>query len=129
MIDAQQTAAPISEYLYGGFIEHVGTLVYRSLWSEMLDDRKFYFPISSRDTELPNGQSARPFRMPLRKWRHVGPDGNVVMDIDRPFVGEHSARIQMDTASPHGIRQSGLTLVKTGNIQAESGFARLPGRN
>ena len=47
-IDAQQTAAPISKYLYGGFIEHGGTLMYRSLWSELLDDRKFYFPITSK---------------------------------------------------------------------------------
>lgn len=48
-IDPQQTGAPISKYLYGGFIEHGGTLMYRSLCSEMLDDRKFYFPITSKD--------------------------------------------------------------------------------
>jgi hypothetical protein len=52
-IEAQQTAEPISKYLYGGFIEHIGTLIYRSLWSEMIDDRKFYFPISSKNTEHP----------------------------------------------------------------------------
>jgi alpha-L-arabinofuranosidase len=44
-IDTQQTARPVSPYEYGMFIEHIGSLVYRSLWSEMLDDRKFYFPI------------------------------------------------------------------------------------
>ena len=46
-IDTQQVAAPISKYLYGGFIEHGGMLMYRSLWAEMIDDRKFYFPITS----------------------------------------------------------------------------------
>ena len=32
------------------FIEHIGPLIYRSLWSEMLDDRKFYFPITSKES-------------------------------------------------------------------------------
>jgi len=27
------------------FIEHIGTTMYDPLWAEMLDDRKFYFPI------------------------------------------------------------------------------------
>ena len=48
-IDVQQTATPVSKYEFGMFIEHIGSLIYRSLWSEMLDDRKFYFPISSKD--------------------------------------------------------------------------------
>ena len=47
-IDASQVGAPISKYLYGGFIEHGGALMYRSLWAEMIDDRKFYFPITDR---------------------------------------------------------------------------------
>jgi alpha-N-arabinofuranosidase len=111
-IDTRQTAAPISKYLYGGFIEQGGTLIYRSLWSEMLDDRKFYFPISSKVTEEPTRRAGPPFRMPLRKWVPVGPDEVVVMDKEHPFVGEQSPRIQLDSSTPHGIRQSGLTLVK-----------------
>src|SRR5436305_11813241 len=102
-IDAQKTAAPISKYLYGGFIEHIGTLIYRSLWSEMIDDRKFYFPISSNNAAEPETGSARPGRMPLRKWRPVGPDEAVVMDKDQPFVGDQSPRIQLEGAAPHGI--------------------------
>ena len=111
-IDTRQTAAPISKYLYGGFIEQGGTLIYRSLWSEMLDDRKFYFPISSKVAEEPARRAGPPFRMPLRKWVPVGPDEVVVMDKEHPFVGEQSPRIQLDSSTPHGIRQSGLTLVK-----------------
>src|SRR6266568_2520165 len=52
-IDTRQIAEPVSKYEYGMFIEHIGPLIYRSLWSEMLDDRKFYFPISSKDVETP----------------------------------------------------------------------------
>ena len=50
--------------------------------------------------------------MPLQKWRPVGPDEVVVMDKEKPFVGQQSPRIQLDAATPHGIRQSGLALVK-----------------
>jgi alpha-N-arabinofuranosidase len=33
------------------------------------------------------------------------------MDTDQPFVGEHSPKILLDAATPHGIRQSGFSLV------------------
>jgi alpha-L-arabinofuranosidase len=112
-IDGGQRAAPISKYLYGGFIEHGGTLIYRSLWSELVDDRKFYNAISSKDTEPPpENRPGRPFRIGLRKWRPVGPDEVVVMDKDRPFVGDQSPRIELDSSTPHGIRQTGIALVK-----------------
>jgi alpha-L-arabinofuranosidase len=44
-VDASQTGAPISKYIYGQFIEHLGRCVYGGLWAEMLEDRKFYFPV------------------------------------------------------------------------------------
>jgi alpha-N-arabinofuranosidase len=112
-IDVQQTAPPVSKYEFGMFIEHIRTLIYRSLWSEMLDDRKFYFPISSREPDVPAPQQGGPARnMQLRKWRPVGPDNVVMMDKDQPFVGGQSPRIELDSSAPHGIRQSGLALVK-----------------
>jgi alpha-N-arabinofuranosidase len=110
-IDASQIGAPISKYLYGGFIEHIGSTMYSSLWAEMLDDRKFYFQINSKpDDEARRGGGFPGMR--LRKWRPVGPDDAVVMDKDHPFVGDQSPRIALDAATPHGIRQSGLALVK-----------------
>jgi alpha-N-arabinofuranosidase len=111
-IGTKQTAAPVSKYLYGGFIEHGGMLMYRSLWAEMIDDRKFYNPISSKETEAPSRLELGPFRgMRLRKWRPVGPDEVVEMDKEEPFVGDQSPRIRLDSSSAHGIRQSGLALV------------------
>lgn len=119
-INAQQVGEPTSKYEFGMFIEHIGALVYRSLWSEMLDDRKFYFPIRSA---VPKSQAPPQggFRgMQLRKWQPVGPEGAVVMDKDHPFVGDQSPRIELDASTPHGIRQSGLALMKgkryTGHI-------------
>ena len=112
-IDVQQTAPPVSKYEFGMFIEHLRTLIYRSLWSEMLDDRKFFFPISSREPDVPAPQQGGALRnMQLRKWRPVGPDEVIVMDKNRPFVGGQSPQIVLDSSTLHGIRQSGLALVK-----------------
>ena len=111
-VDAAQVSPPVSKYEYGMFIEHIRTLIYRSLWAEMLDDRKFYHPITSGGPKAPPGGVTRRFRMFLsRRWRPVGPDAFVVMDTEQPFVGEHSPRIDLDSSVPHGIRQGGLTLV------------------
>lgn len=112
-IDASQTAEPVSKYEYGMFIEHIGQLIYRSLWSEMLDDRKFYFPIQPEEAQAPAPAQGGPFRgMQLRKWHPVGGDGVVTMDREHPFVGEQSPRVELDGSTPHGIRQSGFALVK-----------------
>ncbi|HYC70245.1 MAG TPA: hypothetical protein VEB66_03500, partial [Opitutaceae bacterium] len=45
-LDAAKTGAPISPYIYGQFIEHLGRCIYGGIWAEMLEDRKFYFPIT-----------------------------------------------------------------------------------
>lgn len=112
-INTQQTAEPVSRYVFGMFIEHIGKTMYGSLWSEMLDDRKFYFPIVSRDPEPAGGRQGGGFPgMQIRKWRPVGGDEAVAMDKEHPFVGEQSPRILLNASSPHGIRQSGLALVK-----------------
>jgi alpha-L-arabinofuranosidase len=111
MIDTQQTADPVSKYIFGSFIEHIGGTIYRSVWAELLDDRKFYFPISSTDPQTATRPQGNPMRMQLRKWRPIGPDDTVAMDPDHPFVGEHSPRIQLDPSTAHGIRQAGFSLV------------------
>lgn len=119
-VDTQKTSEPTSKYQFGMFIEHIGNLVYRSLWSEMLDDRKFYFPITSTARKNDAHRQGGFRGMQLRKWRPVGPDSVVRMDKVQPFVGDQSPRIELDTSAAHGIRQTGLSLVKgkryTGHI-------------
>ncbi|MEJ2010575.1 MAG: hypothetical protein P8Z30_20890 [Acidobacteriota bacterium] len=95
------------------FIEELGTLVSRSLWAEMLDDRKFYFPITSKEPKTQDRRRGGGFPgMQLRKWRPVGPGEVVLMDRHQPFVGDQSPRIELGGSKPHGIRQSGLALLK-----------------
>ena len=43
-IDASKTGAPISKNIYGQFLEHGGDIVNTGVWSEMLVDRKFFYP-------------------------------------------------------------------------------------
>ena len=112
-INTQQTADPVSKYVFGSFIEHIGGTIYRSMWAELLDDRKFWFPITSKEEVVPPGQNAiQRQRMALRKWRPVGPDEAVSLDADQPFVGDHSPKIDLDASTSHGIKQAGIALVK-----------------
>ena len=111
-IDTQQTAPAVTKYEYGQFIEHIGSTMYGSLWAEMLDDRKFYFPITPENGGTASGQQSNgPFGMSTRRWRPVGPDDAVTMDKEQPFVGDQSPKITLDASAPHGIRQSGIAIV------------------
>ena len=40
-VDASKTGPPISKYIYGQFVEHLGRSIYGGLWAEMVEDRKF----------------------------------------------------------------------------------------
>jgi len=110
-IDARQTSAPVSKYLYGQFIEHIGGTMYGSLWAEMLDDRKFYFPITPKKPGTSATPQGGPFSMMVREWHPVGPENVVVMDKEKAFVGDQSPRIALDSTTPHGIQQEGLALL------------------
>lgn len=101
-IDASQTGQPISPYLYGGFIEHQGRCIYGGIWAEMLQDRKFYYPVNSYF----------PWSMAKNKspWRANAFDTVIEMDTDHPFVGEHAPHIDLDGQKPRGIVQEGLGL-------------------
>ena len=101
-VDASKTGPPISPYVHGQFLEHIGGLIYGSLWSEMFDDRKFYFPVGPKPAEDPDaGQRRGGFGGGRRRsvgpgrWNPVGPVDSVVMDKSNPFCGEHSPLIQL----------------------------------
>lgn len=109
-IDASKTGAPISKYVYGQFLEHIGGIVNNNIWAEMLDDRKFFYPITSHPPAEPNGPPWR--RTALRHWTPIGADEFVTMDTDRPYVGEHSPLLKLSSTQPHGIQQAGLAVRK-----------------
>ena len=109
-IDVSQTGAPISKYIYGQFLEHIGGIVNNNVWAEMLDDRKFYFPITSHPPAEPAGPPWR--RTALRHWTPIGADEFVTMDKDHPYTGDHTPLVKLTSSDAHGIQQAGLAVRK-----------------
>jgi alpha-L-arabinofuranosidase len=94
-IDLAATGAPISKYVYGQFIEHLGRCIYGGIWAEMLEDRKFY---------LAPGTEESP-------WHIVGGDGILTMETEDAYAGEHNPRIALVQEADRGLVQRGLGLV------------------
>jgi alpha-N-arabinofuranosidase len=46
-IDPTATTAPINPFIFGQFIEHLGRCIYGGIWAEMIEDRKFYYPVTA----------------------------------------------------------------------------------
>ena len=90
-INASETREPVSKYIYGQFIEHLGRCIYGGIWAEMLEDRKFYYAVADE---------ASP-------WEALDND-SVEMVQNDSFVGQHTPLI----AAGGGIRQRGLGLVE-----------------
>ena len=116
-IDASKTRAPISKYIYGQFLEHGGDIVNTGVWSEMLVDRKFFYPVAAAAPTPPPvmGNAAgnpRFRRTPTRWWAPIGGDHVVTMDTKAPYTGEETPLVSLDSRAPHGFGQSGLAVRK-----------------
>lgn len=111
VIDASKTSAPISKYIYGQFLEHGGNIVNEGVWAEMLEDRKFFHPITSKPPEEPPVPAWRR-RGPPRRWAPIGGDEVVTMDTSKPYTGDHTPLIKVHKQEPHGFQQSGLAVLK-----------------
>jgi alpha-N-arabinofuranosidase len=119
-IDAARTRAPISKYVYGQFIEHLGRCIYGGIWAEMLEDRKFYYPVDGQapawEMQFPRVISwegdGYPYELLVRSpWMIVGDKKSVTMDKERPFTGAHTPAIA-SRRHGNGIVQDRLGLVK-----------------
>jgi alpha-N-arabinofuranosidase len=111
-IDASQTGAPINPHIYGQYIEHLDWGISDGIWAEMLEDRKFYFPVSASAANLDQatGQAAAPAVSP---WKIIGSMGTVQMVEKDAFVGRHSPHITAPGGGrPAGIYQEELGLLK-----------------
>jgi alpha-N-arabinofuranosidase len=114
-VDVAKTGAPISKNIYGQFLEHGGDIVNAGIWSEMLVDRKFFYPVATAAPTPPPaiGNAAgnpRFENIPKRWWAPVGGDGVVTMDGKAPFTGDQSPLVRLSANEPHGVRQSGLVV-------------------
>ncbi len=109
-VDATSRGEAMSPLIYSQFIEHLGRCIYGGIWAEMLEDRKFYYPITLEykpytklvDTAFPV-VGASP-------WEIVAPAAGdaVAMSADKPFVGKHTPLLKAGA----GIRQNDLGVLK-----------------
>ena len=95
-IDAGRRRPPMSKYIYGQFIEHLGRCIYGGIWAEMLEDRKFFYPVGDAELAL---EGVRPAG--IRHHEHA-----------RALRGRPLARARSSGAgTPAGIEQGDLALV------------------
>jgi len=111
-IDAAKTKDAISPYVYGQFIEHLGRCIYGGIWAEMLEDRKFYHPITADYDPYVTSKAILPeaeFQVVgASPWQIIGSASSVTMVKEDSFVGDHTPLIK----AGGGIRQLDLGLVK-----------------
>jgi alpha-N-arabinofuranosidase len=117
-IDLSDTGQPIEKYIYGQFIEHLGRCIYGGIWAEMVEDRKFYYPV--KEDFDPFGTATDPFwgtgpyqYLKASPWEIIGKGEYVRMEREDPYTGEFAVRIQPPgDGTAAGIRQYGLGLIK-----------------
>ncbi len=110
-INLDSLKEPITKYHFGQFIENlgnkdVGNLVDDCLWSEMLDDRKFFYPIEISNKELKPINTRDKFN----QWKPLNPN-SVLMDSINQYVGVASPKINTSNDIYQGIYQSGISVV------------------
>ena len=91
-IDASQQGEPISPYIYGQFIEHLGRCIYGGIWAEMLQDRKFH--------DSPN----------VYPWELIG-NAKFEFSKEGSFVGEATPKWVSDNNWSFGVEQPGIAFV------------------
>ena len=95
-IEADKTKEPISDYIYGQFIEHVGRCIDGGIWAEMVFDRKFFHSACS-------DKSA---------WQLKGVVGCLSSAGEKSFVGRNGVKVNLNSQIGCGIYQQELGLVK-----------------
>ncbi|MCB1124004.1 MAG: alpha-N-arabinofuranosidase, partial [Verrucomicrobiae bacterium] len=119
--DVSRTGEPIHPFVYGQFIEHLGRCIYGGIWAEMLEDRKFYFPVTPDYNPYGNAAGEAYPVVSASPWQISGSPEGVEMDEEDSFVGDHTPRIQEGS----GIRQNDLG-VKSGETYKGYFWAKAP---
>lgn len=86
-----RTRAPMSKYIYGQFIEHLGRCIYGGIWAEMLEDRKFFHAVGEGDSP----------------WKPIGGKAAVTMNAAAAFVGAHTPDVVLGGGGKAGGIEQG----------------------
>jgi len=96
-VDTAKMLAPMSKYIYGQFIEHLGRCIYQGIWAEMLEDRKFFYAVDTPDSV----------------WKSTGDPHSVWMNPVVAYVGAHAVEVRLKgNGQPGGIFQGDLAVIK-----------------
>ena len=127
VIDATAVGARISPLIYGQFIEHLGRCVQGGLWAEMLEDRKFFYPVTGEapawEMYTPGSTSwegeGHPYELLVRSpWLIVGDKRAVRMVREGALAGEHSVEL-----SPNGSGSGGASAPSGAGISGAASHA------
>ncbi len=120
-VDLNRTREPISKYIYGQFIEHLGRCIYGGLWAEMLEDRKFYYPVTGDAPAWTMYQPGKPSwegeghpyeLLTSSPWMIIGDKKAVTMITENSYVGVQTPRIALaGNRKAGGLLQERLGLV------------------
>jgi alpha-L-arabinofuranosidase len=105
-VHAGRVREPMPVAIYSQFIEHLGRCIYGGIWAEMLEDRKFWFPITPEYNPYRRLQESPLPVVGASPWQIVGPAAGIDMVTEDSFVGVHTPRL----AAGSGIRQRDLAL-------------------
>lgn len=111
-VDTRQRLAPINPFIYGGFLEHGANIINHTMWAEMLHDRKFFYGVLETEEPKPDPTNFRAAMAFIHKWTVVGPMSAISLDTADAYVGEHSPAIELSAATPRGIAQGHVALIK-----------------
>jgi len=90
ILDLVDEKAPMEEYIYGQFIEHMGKCIYGGIWAELLTDRKFFYAPSSKKSP----------------WKIIG--GNVEHDSTFTYSGNATPLVTGTSGGESGLEQKNL---------------------
>jgi len=103
---------PMSEYIYGQFIEHLGHCIYGGIWAEMVSDRKFWYAPGDRESVwkvLPADMEEIPEKSDMsRVMREF--TGHLEMDTRAAFTGAHTPVIISRKGYEVALVQNGMGL-------------------
>ncbi|MDI6697349.1 MAG: alpha-L-arabinofuranosidase C-terminal domain-containing protein [Candidatus Saccharicenans sp.] len=111
-VQADKKLTPISEYIYGQFIEHLGRCIYQGIWAEMLEDRKFCLPLATAESP----------------WKVFGQPHSVHMNPLLVYAGVPVPEIRLKgDGTEAGIYQAELALRKGRKYKGRVVLAGDPG--
>lgn len=126
VVDGAQVREPLSPLVYSQFIEHLGRCIYGGIWAEMLEDRKFYFPVTAEYRPYKSLTNTPYPVVGASPWQILGEAAGVTMNTNQPFVGRHSPQVRAGS----GLRQLDLGLTEgkayTGYVWLQSDPATGP---